>query len=286
MGRDLLFDQSATGLFAFCSSQWDSVFPFYSKVADNFSLTTDAEIDSVVWWGGYWSMQQNSLVDFRVEFFPESTGLNQPKQDPVYSERLGFVEIDLGGYYRYEASIPPFSAIGGEQYWITFMATIVFPPHWGNNCSWPANTPGWGDGQECYFKSDMFGYPEWTDATTALGEPYESSFQLFKSQAGCNEDERKSQGGIALFQNVPNPFIGEQTSILYAITHRAHTRLSIFDSSGKMIAVLIDRIEDKGVKRAFWNGKDGDNRCVGSGIYFYRLDAGDVSITRKMVVVR
>lgn len=285
-GRDMLFDQSATGLFAFCSSQWDSVYPYYSKIADNFSLTSDADIDSVVWWGGYWSAQQNSLVDFRVEFFPESTGLNQPRQDPVYSERVSFAEIDLGGYYRYEARILPFSAVGGERYWITFMATIVFPPHWGNNCSWPSNTPGWGDSLECFFQSDMFGFPQWTAATTALGEPYESSFQLYESPPGCGEEENRANGGVSLFQNVPNPVVGDRTTISYAIRDRAHTRLAIYDVSGSEVAVLVNGIEEAGMKHVLWDGGGANGRRVAAGIYFYRLDAGNASLARKMVVMR
>jgi hypothetical protein len=285
-GKDLLFDQSASGLVAFCSSQWDSVFPFFSKVADNFSLSGDAEIDSVVWWGGYWSMQQNTLVDFRVEFYEESTGLYQPKQNPVYSERVGFIEIDLGGYYRYEATIPPFSAMVDTVYWITFMATIVFPPHWGNNCSWPAHTPGWGDGQECYFKSDMYGFPEWTGATVALGEPYESSFQLFESQAGLSEQEGGKRAGIRLLPGISNPVTGNQLIFLYETAQHGHTRLAIYDSVGKLVTVLVDRIEGRGLKRVFWDGTAQYGHVVANGIYFCRLESGKNSVTQKVVIVR
>ena len=50
LNRDLLFDQSATGINVFCQSMLDSVYPFESRIADNFIIPYGAHIDSLVWW--------------------------------------------------------------------------------------------------------------------------------------------------------------------------------------------------------------------------------------------
>lgn len=52
--RDLLFDQGATGFNVFVTCMWDSVQPYWTRFADNFSVPESTVIDSIVWWGGYW----------------------------------------------------------------------------------------------------------------------------------------------------------------------------------------------------------------------------------------
>jgi hypothetical protein len=173
---DLLFDQHATHYNTFCACQNDSAMGFYPRIADNFSVTSNANVDSLVWWGGYWGTMTNSITDFLIEIYPDSGGGLGPMQDPIYSARVGFNETDLGGWYIYEAVIPPFAATAGVTYWIVFQPFLTFPPQWGNNCDVP---PAWGDGQEMYFKSPYFSFPDWTTATTVFGFAYESSFQIY-----------------------------------------------------------------------------------------------------------
>ena len=54
----------------------------------------------------------------------------------------------------------------------------------------------------------------------------------------------------------------------------------------KCIAHLVDARQEKGSYAVQWNGKDEKGNPVGSGIYFYRLAAGSLTISRKMVLVR
>ncbi len=178
---ELLFDQAATGYYTFDACQWDSVYPFEAEIADNFSVPFETDVDSLVWWGGYWNGTPTLPVDFWIKIYEDSTGASgpQPKQAPIYVARVSFTEQNLGLYYQYTAKIPPFHAFPGTRYWIEFEPTLLFPPQWGNNCSWPANNPGWGDGQQMYFKSAVFGFPQWVPATTVFGNPHESSFQIY-----------------------------------------------------------------------------------------------------------
>ncbi len=179
----LLFDQAPTGTYYFYACQWDSVYPFEAEIADNFTVPFAANVDSLVWWGGYWNGSPVLPLDFWIKIYEDSTGASgpQPKQTPIYVERVPFTETNLGEYYQYTAEIPPFSAQPGPRYWIEFEPTLVFPPQWGNMCSWPGNSPGWGDGQQMYFKSAFFGFPQWATATSIWGNPLESSFQIYGS---------------------------------------------------------------------------------------------------------
>ena len=283
----LLFDQVATGNNAFCSSQWDSVWPFEDRICDNFTVPYDAEVDSVVWWGGYWSYPSNSIIDFWIEIYPDSVGFSQPKQDAMYSERVGYTETSLVTYYQYEAVIPQFQAFAGETYWIQFMASLLFPPHWGNECSWPGNTPGWGDGQECYFKSDLYGYLQWTSATTVFGYPYESSFQIYGTSVSVSEENGKLLLVFGLSQNTPNPVSDRRTTISYTTTRTGPVTLKVYDSAGRLVRALVDRQhENPGLKTVYWDGRNNNNRPVAAGAYFFRLQAEDRTATKKMVVVR
>ena len=90
---------------------------------------------------------------------------------------------------------------------------------------------------------------------------------------------------LTLYQNHPNPF-NPQTSIGYYLPSRCRVRLEIFDVTGRKIATLVDRMEEKGHHDTLWAGTNSEGRRVCSGIYYYRLSAGKRTTTRKMVLLR
>ncbi len=61
---------------------------------------------------------------------------------------------------------------------------------------------------------------------------------------------------------------------------------SIFNVKGELVSTIADRQMSEGRKEFIWTGVDGRGRAVSSGIYFYRLVAGDFIQTRKMVLLR
>lgn len=83
-----------------------------------------------------------------------------------------------------------------------------------------------------------------------------------------------------LFQNYPNSF-NPTTEIKYALPRDCQVRLEVYNILGEKIATLVDENQAPGYKAVTWNAKD-----VGSGIYFYRLQAGSFVETRKMVLIR
>ena len=83
-----------------------------------------------------------------------------------------------------------------------------------------------------------------------------------------------------LGQNYPNPF-NPSTIIPYEVVSRSHVRIGIYNLLGKEIAVLVDGVKDPG--RYSFSLHAGN---LPSGVYFYRMIAGGMVQTRRMMVVR
>ena len=90
---------------------------------------------------------------------------------------------------------------------------------------------------------------------------------------------------FALYQNIPNPF-NPETTILFDLPQAAQVKLSVYNVKGELVATLVDRHMMEGRKEVNWIAKDNSGRAVSSGIYFYRLVAGDFVQTKKMVLLR
>lgn len=93
-------------------------------------------------------------------------------------------------------------------------------------------------------------------------------------------DDRPWPKRYILAQNVPNPFAAG-TVIRYGLPVEGHVRLDVFDALGRRVVTLRDKVE-----RAGWHTVEWDGRGLPSGVYFYRLQAGEVVITKRMCFVR
>lgn len=84
----------------------------------------------------------------------------------------------------------------------------------------------------------------------------------------------------SLSQNYPNPF-NPSTNIKYQITKNDNVSLKIFDILGQEIATLINEKQSPGTYSVDWNASD-----YTSGIYFYRLQAGNFTETKRMTLIK
>ncbi len=90
----------------------------------------------------------------------------------------------------------------------------------------------------------------------------------------------------ALYQNVPNPF-NPTTKIRFDLAQSGRVQLRIYDVAGRLVRTLLDKEMQAGRDQSVvWNGLDEQNHRTGSGVYFYRLEAVNVSLTKKMVVMK
>jgi hypothetical protein len=90
---------------------------------------------------------------------------------------------------------------------------------------------------------------------------------------------------VTLHQNYPNPF-NPATTISFDLPRDADVRLCVYNVKGELISTLIDGRVTKGHGEIVWNAVDDRGRRVTSGVYFYRLTAGDLVRTRKMVLLK
>lgn len=91
---------------------------------------------------------------------------------------------------------------------------------------------------------------------------------------------------FALRQNFPNPF-NPVTSIQFALPTDAIVQLEVYNMLGQRIATLIDgEYHTAGTYQAMWDARDDAGREISSGIYIYRITAGDFIETKKMTLMK
>jgi len=90
---------------------------------------------------------------------------------------------------------------------------------------------------------------------------------------------------FALSQNYPNPF-NPNTEIKYQLPRDSRVVLRIYNVMGQEVATLVDADLKAGYYTATWNARDARGSEVSAGIYFCRLQAGEFSQTRKMVLIK
>jgi hypothetical protein len=107
--------------------------------------------------------------------------------------------------------------------------------------------------------------------------------RLYGSTALFRIDDVKedlSPTSVGLFQNYPNPF-NPSTEIKYQIPKVSHVVFKVFDLLGREVAKLVDEMQDAGIKSVTFNASG-----LVSGVYLYRLQAGDFVSVKKMIVMK
>jgi len=85
---------------------------------------------------------------------------------------------------------------------------------------------------------------------------------------------------FSLEQNYPNPF-NPQTTITYSIPSGRFVKLTVFNTTGEEIETLVNEYKTEGTHEITFNAEN-----LPSGIYFYKIDAGDFSLAKKMVLLK
>ena len=124
---------------------------------------------------------------------------------------------------------------------------------------------------------------------------YSSSFEVWQNdayvwvleaqpQTGIEDELINSPNGFVLKQNYPNPF-NPSTSIQYALNSAQFVTLKVYDALGTEIATLVNEEKAAGVYQVEFNPASGVQHPV-SSVYFYRLQAGSFSETKKMILMK
>ena len=135
--------------------------------------------------------------------------------------------------------------------------------YWGTNCP---------DGSLFYGPVDWL---PWTDA---------GHTGAYTSCTGVDEGEPIGRAYASL--NYPNPF-NPSTAISYTVPSvGTPVRLMIYDLTGRKVRTLVEEAHGPGEYTAVWRGRDDRGLPVSSGVYFYRIEIGDYTVDRKMVMLK
>jgi hypothetical protein len=134
----------------------------------------------------------------------------------------------------------------------------------------------------------------------AIGDPFGSlplsvgSVDLFDGKFGRNSlragDLASTDLGVVLRsyglgQNYPNPF-NPWTTISYQLPERVFVSLKVYNVLGELVRTLQEGKRPAGRYTVQWDGQGNSGRSVASGVYFYRITAGNFSKTGKMLLIR
>lgn len=118
------------------------------------------------------------------------------------------------------------------------------------------------------------------------------SSRWLKILIGTTSFAEAHSGGIplvplayALEQNFPNPF-NPSTTIRYQLSKKSNVRLEVFNLLGQLVKTLVRGEQVTGTYSVRWNGDNTNGLPVASGMYIYRLRAGDYAASRKMMLAR
>ena len=103
-------------------------------------------------------------------------------------------------------------------------------------------------------------------------------------RSGKNAAPATAPNTFQLSQNYPNPF-NPTTTISFALPEAASVRLTVHNALGQEVRVLVSSTLEAGVHAAMWDATDHYGNRVATGLYFYRLSAGDFVHTRKMLLL-
>ncbi len=88
-----------------------------------------------------------------------------------------------------------------------------------------------------------------------------------------------------LLQNYPNPF-NPSTTIAFQTARDGEARLAIFNLKGQLVRELSSGHLSQGDHRVVWDGRDDSGKSVASGLYLYRLQTRDASLTRRLLLLK
>jgi hypothetical protein len=131
----------------------------------------------------------------------------------------------------------------------------------------------------------------WIDSTVTPGVWYYRLKQIdldgsvhysdgIRVNANIAVNEKEIPTVFSLVQNFPNPF-NPITTIDYGLPKQSAVRLEVYNTLGQRVALLVDEM-----KQAGYHSEKFDGANLASGVYLYRLQAGDFVQTKKLLILR
>ena len=102
---------------------------------------------------------------------------------------------------------------------------------------------------------------------------------------GNSNDDNVIPAAGFLAQNYPNPF-NPTTTIQYEIKEAGNVSIEVFNILGQKVKTLVDGYHNADNYSLIWNGTNNNNEGVSSGVYFYKMQAGRYTSTKKMILMK
>jgi photosystem II stability/assembly factor-like uncharacterized protein len=221
--------------------------------------------------------------------FPDTIKVQNVK---FYGDRIGLVK----GFWWENPSVNGqviARTLDGGSSWEVFNDTAM---HWGNDFEFVPGDPAkvwFTDNGKLFFSADTgrSWAQRWPKGgrDIAFTDPLhgwvlgDDTLLLYTSTGGVTTVR---EGGIPLlrdfmvYQNYPNPF-NASTTIRFALPHRSHVTLTVFNTLGQQVAELVNAAEEAGYHELTF-----DAGGLSSGVYFYRLNAEGFVQTKSLVLLR
>jgi hypothetical protein len=172
----------------------------------------------------------------------------------------------------------------------------IYLGHWGMNSQPDWSIHNWQDTEwQVYYGLDCSGIGDFNgdgDNDFAFSAINSWSFGFIYIYSGWGDPNAIESNQtptipdhIYIQQNSPNPF-NPVTEIVYSIPRETDVQLVIYNALGQKVRTLENEAKSAGKYTVYWDGKDDDGRTVASGIYLYKLQAGEYSSTKKMAIIR
>ena len=119
-----------------------------------------------------------------------------------------------------------------------------------------------------------------------LGYASGQTVYKYSKQSTTFVNETKIQPkSFFLSQNYPNPF-NPSTTIEYTIPKADNVLVRIYDGLGQELRTILNEYQPAGVHTVQWDGKDANGNIVSSGLYIYRIDAGNNAESKMMLMLK
>jgi aminopeptidase N len=259
--QGIIYNKAACVIHTFRKTIGDTLFMQFIKAYmndTNFTFKTVSTSDFV--------QKVDSFLGYRFNWFFDEW-LNQPNH-PVYQNTMNIADSGSAGWKLY-------FTISQVQ---TNSGFYRMPVKLKINYS--DNTDSFAVVQNTY-NNQAFTF---TSARQPVGTEFDYDFSIVPKQAngviGVNNNSKDVPKYYYLYQNYPNPF-NSSTFITYALPVTSNVTIKIYDITGRLIANPVNANQQAGEHKI---SLDANN--FASGVYFYRLEAGDYVNVKKMVLVK
>jgi hypothetical protein len=256
---------------------------FYSSGNNIFACGGAIDIAGVIW----------KSTDSGFSWIADSTVAPDPINELYFFDSLNI--IGIGGDRELLYGIGMVKTSTGGNFWEYFELEILGV---ANSMDFRTSAEGWaslGSVQTFVYTLDSaFTWQEvstpgnaeindiiFIDSTKGFAVGKDGVILKYNYEPNSIKGDSKNQPqDFVLLQNYPNPF-NPKTSIEYRVGSIQYVTLKVYDVLGNEIAVLVNEEKFSGEYETVFNAAE-----LSSGVYFYKLTAGDYTFTKKMMVVK